>query len=409
MSSLDLADAVNRYSGRLHAAAGDGHHVVSPLGAWMVLALCGPLFEDDPAGREEMAHLLGADPVAAAALASALLRESHPLVAAGAGLWIRSEYDNRRAQAWRAALPEQVATGDIPSQEKLDQWADERTMGLIDRFPIDVTGDVFCLLATALATKVSWEVPFQVVDADRLDQWHWPQALTRVLETPPDPRHQQFITQPTPIGPLAVHLTSARGGLLVGSVIAADISAPAKRVLEEAERIVAAEARQTATTPRQSLFDLPLGDGPVWTVTEEPGAGRHPSERTERYTTILPAWSAHTKVDLTGEDLGFGSAAATIAKAWGLKTWFYEAAQSAMARYSAEGFEAAAISALHVALAAHRWPDATPRRATIRFTHPYAVVAVAYDDPRQASPSAWHGVPVFSAWVTRPEDAVPAA
>ena len=30
--------ALGRYAGRLHARAGPGHHVVSPLGAWMVVA-----------------------------------------------------------------------------------------------------------------------------------------------------------------------------------------------------------------------------------------------------------------------------------------------------------------------------------------------------------------------------------
>jgi len=37
----DTAAAVARYAGRLHRVAGEGHHVASPLGAWLLLALCG--------------------------------------------------------------------------------------------------------------------------------------------------------------------------------------------------------------------------------------------------------------------------------------------------------------------------------------------------------------------------------
>ncbi|MBM0258971.1 hypothetical protein JNW89_21570, partial [Micromonospora sp. 4G55] len=31
-----------RYAARLHAGAGDRHHVASPLGAWLLLALAAP-------------------------------------------------------------------------------------------------------------------------------------------------------------------------------------------------------------------------------------------------------------------------------------------------------------------------------------------------------------------------------
>ena len=40
-----------------------------------------------------------------------------------------------------------------------------------------------------------------------------------------------------------MHLTGARGGLLVGSVIAADPAAPASDLLAAAEEIITAEAR----------------------------------------------------------------------------------------------------------------------------------------------------------------------
>jgi hypothetical protein len=42
----------------------------------------------------------------------------------------------------------------------------------------------------------------------------------------------------------------------------------------------------------------------------------------------------------------------------------------------------------------------------LRFGHPYAVVAVTTATEETASSgNPWHGLPVFSAWVSEPEDA----
>jgi hypothetical protein len=49
------------------------------------------------------------------------------------------------------------------------------------------------------------------------------------------------------------------------------------------------------------------------------------------------------------------------------------------------------------------------RVADLRFAHPFAVVAVTVDEhhdrPGGGRAGPWHGVPVFSAWVTEPQDA----
>lgn len=404
-SAWDLPLA--RYSRNLHAVAGDRHHVVSPLGAWMVVAMCGGLGASDAAARSELARVLGADPLAAAEFAATLLAQPHPLVSAGAGLWVRARFDTARVRLWRAGLPEQVDTGDIPAQEDLDRWATERTMGLVRRFPLAVTDDVTCALASALATKVSWEVPFQVVDAAELGQSRWTASLSRVLRTPDDPRHRQFLTDTRGAGPVAVHLGSARGGLLVGSVIAADPAVPPGEVLAEAERIVTFEATRPGSVPRLSLFKLPLGAGSVWDIATEPGGSPDWHDAQERFTTVMPAWSATTGVDLEAEEgLGFPAAAAAIARAQDLDRWIFRARQSAVARYDAVGFQAAAVTALMVLVSgSHPRSQRAPRRATIRFRHPYAVVAATSNDGEAPPPPAWQGLPVFSAWVAEAEDA----
>jgi hypothetical protein len=77
-----------------------------------------------------------------------------------------------------------------------------------------------------------------------------------------------------------------------------------------------------------------------------------------------------------------------------------------VAKYSAVGFEAAAVTALAVISSAvvRIGPSRVPRRAIVRYRHPYAVVAATYSDPRQPAPDAWSGLPLFSAWIATAED-----
>ena len=412
MIEEEWTDALAAYAERLHAAAGPDHHVVSALGAWLLVALCAPLAETG--ARAELAEVLGADPMEAAQFAAELLSQPHPLVAAGAGLWVAPAVTTPVMERWRDGLPTGVTTGDIPTQEAIDAWTNERTLGLIDRFPIQMDPDLVCLLATALATKVSWDVPFEVVDAAALAPSPWAASLSRVLQSPRrDPRHRQYVTETDLAGTVGVHLAGARGGLLVGSVIAVDPEVPAADVLAAAHSLVTAEARTPHSVARRSLFDLPLGHGALWTITEE---------EVETKATGRPGGGGHCgPARLVGRDHG-----GPRPRGLGLP-------------HRGEGHQAGArVDQPHLRGQAgrrrplhrrrlrgggcHRARHAivqTPlrpgyrREATLRFGHPYAVVAVASDDlgvpPRDRVSSPWHGLPVFSAWVSEPAEAEPAA
>ena len=125
---------------------------------------------------------------------------------------------------------------------------------------------------------------------------------------------------------------------------------------------------------------------------------------------MLPTWSAASVHDLTRDPrLGFGAAAATLADLMNLDPSWYQARQAAVARYSRTRFEAAALTA---AFAGGRSPTRLGllRTAELRFGHPYAVVAVTADHGHRRWPDVprrnpWQGLPVFSAWITQPEDA----
>jgi hypothetical protein len=375
-----------------------------------LLALAGPACAGDD--LRQLEEILGADADAAAGFAAELLTHPHPAVHAAAAVWGGNGSATAQVASWRAELPSQVDTGPVPGPAELDAWARRQTMGLIDRFPIGDDRALVCLLATAVAARVSWERPFGLAPASALGSASpWATALAWVLRTPRElgngqvREHDQFIAATDVAGDVAVHAASARDGLLVVSVAAAP-EVPWSDVVPAAYDLATALAAGRPLT-RRSLFDLPLGEGLAWTIREERAGPAAAGGREERCTAVLPAWSAHSTHRLTDPRLGF----ATVRHALDpIDPW--QARQAAMARYTRTGFEAGAVTELAVVVSAEVQPPGVRRTAELRFGHPFAVVAVAAGDARPRDshrpvpPGPWHGLPVFSAWVADPEDAI---
>jgi hypothetical protein len=386
----DLAGCVTQYAARLQATTGPGHQVSSPLGAWLLLALIAPA--SSGTDRQRLAAILGCDPELARQRAGELLAAPHPAIGSAAALWTAGRARNDpHVQEWQRDLPAEVSRGPLPGQAELDAWAREHTFGLIDRFPVEVTPDVVLILATALATKVSWQTPFGLAPASALGEGSpWAGRLHQVLATPRSGGGHQMLIAVTPeAGDVAVHVATAREGVAVVSV-AADPALPAARVLAAAHGIGVALAHGGDVT-RRELAELPPADTPLWRVLEETGPGG------PGFRAVLPAWSARSRHDLSAAGLGFDIAGPALVPG----PWL--AAQTAMARYSRTGFEAAAVSAA-VALAA--MPRPQPHRiAELRFAHPYAVVALAVATAGNGAAGGWSGLPLFAAWVADPQDA----
>ena len=410
MPASGVAAALTRYARTFHQVAGDGHHVASPLGAWLLLALAGPVCAGDD--LRQLTQILGVDADAAAGFAATLLANPHPVVHAGAAVWGGSgSAAGTRIASWQAGLPPQVDTGRVPAQSDLDAWARRHTAGLIDRFPAVGGAALTWLLASALAARVSWRQPFDLAPASALGPASpWAATLTRVLRTPGSSGnrrvrgHDQFIAVTDAAGEVAVHAADATDGLAVVSVAAAP-EVPAANVLSAAYELGTALAAGRPPA-RRSLFDLPLGDGAAWTITQERADTAAPDGKEERCTAVLPAWSAHSAHQLTDPRLGFAAVRHALDP---IDPW--QASQAAMARYTRTGFEAAAVTALAVALSARIRKPGLRRTAELRFGHPFAVVAVTtgahapLGEHRQEPPGPWYGLPVFSAWVASPDDA----
>jgi hypothetical protein len=345
--------------------------VASPLGAWLVLALAAPAATG--AVRDEVTEVLGTSPEDARDRAAALLADPHPAVASAAAVW-RVPQVVAPLQSWLAGLPGDVEVGGIPTPAAADRWAAEHTLGLIDKFPVTVTPDTILIIASALATRVDWESPFQVVSSAELRS-PWSDRVAHVLRSVPS--HTAYIAA-SPVGDVAVHTARSADGLAVTSVIA-------DPAVEPADVLAAAHG----PLEKRSLFDLPLGDGPLWTISEATG---RPGEK---HVAVLPTWSAQSEHKLMSPEFGFPAAAQGLIELLPPGNYSVDATQAALARYTRTGFEAAAVTVM--GMRASLVTEGRLRSAILRFGHPYAVVA-------RASGGAWDGVPVFSAWVVDPEE-----
>ncbi|MGC5285067.1 hypothetical protein [Micromonospora sp. DT231] len=391
------------YAARLHATIGDRHHVASPLGAWLLLAVCATAADSDPAA-EDLARALGTDLASAAEVARTLLDAPHPLVASATALWHRAGQGGG-STGWRATLPATTEVGALPDQAGLDAWAREHTDGLIDTFPLKIGPEVVFALASALATRISWATPFDAADARALGAGSaWARRLRQVLRSPAQ-GHRCAIVSGTPVGDVIVHAAPAQSsdgaGVVVLSVAAAPQVSPAE-VLALAYDLSAGAADGTPPAGSRSLFDLPLGETALWTLSEERVRTRARDGREERHTAVLPCWSARSEHDLSAAELGFPAATVALAGALAQPVRGFEARQTALARYGRYGFEAAAVTGMFGLVSLP--PEGVARTAELRFGHPYAVVALATDARPDGTTGPWHGVPVFSAWVTEPEE-----
>jgi hypothetical protein len=402
---VTIAAAVSRYADTVHAAVHVDHHVVSPLGAWLVLALAGPA-AGDPGARGRLEAVLGMPAADAARVAGALLEGPHPAVAAAIGLWWRAEAVTDRLTAYADRLPRGATREPLPDQARLDAWAREHSLGLIDRFPLELRDDLLLVLASALATRVRWRQLFDPVPSEELrSAGPFADAVTTVLRSVRG--HDVRLVRTRAAGLVGAHVAASADGLAVVSVLGGP-DADRAAVLAAAHEVAVGLDEAWIGDP-VSLFDVPLGPGDVGEVVEDRLVATGAS-RVERGVAVLPSWRARTQLDLLRGPTGpaFAAAGEALAGLLPPQPLVLEARQVAVASYTREGFEAAAITAIGVRATAALNPREVLRRTLhLRFDRPYAAVAVAVRPPSETDAvidEAWYGLPVFSAWVAEPSE-----
>jgi len=411
----DLAELVNAYGRRITPALVDQQHgsaVASALGIWLLLAACasGARGED----RKELEEVLGCLAEEAAQHLRAFFDAPPSALQSGLALWVDERDMVPALLEWVATLPAQLETGGVPSQAEADDWTDRHTLGLIERFPLDITPLTRLVLTSVLATKVSWERSFEVVPAvDHLPASSpWRAQVTGVL-LDEEPEALTMLASTEAAGVVAVHFAQASEDLAVVSVSADPDIVPGK-VLMAAYEVADLCRRDALGSIACSLFDLSEGPGHSWNIVEQEVPSREDGGREEHITSaVLVAWSTESQWDLlTSASFGVPPALATLIRLIGPSVLgdVTKAVQVAKAAFSATGFEAAAVTTEALA----RFTTAPPRgrglRRTARlcFDHPYAAVALAGSATDFQRARAGHAdlycLPLFSAWVQEPQE-----
>ncbi|MEK8105943.1 hypothetical protein NKG94_13800 [Micromonospora sp. M12] len=112
----DLHGPLSAYAARLHTTAGDRHHVASPLGVWLLLAVCAAAASDSDPAAEALATALGTDLASATEIARTLLDAPHPLVGAATALWHRPGQGDGGSGRWRPRCPPRPTPAYCPTR-----------------------------------------------------------------------------------------------------------------------------------------------------------------------------------------------------------------------------------------------------------------------------------------------------
>ena len=395
MSPLPTAALVARYSKTFTSALPPVHGVSSALGAWLLIALLAPAGADDTKVRLET--LLGTTAEDAFARAVQLVEVAPDAVRAALAVWAEPAHLNTHFAEWAGQLQAPITRGPMPTKATADEWVSTNTGGLITEFPTSVNPETDVVLASALATDVRWNEPFDDVDPARLGGTFGAQ-VSRALSASAS-GHRQFLLDTEAAGIVAVHVADTDARLNVMSVIADTHVSPSDVHCAALEAATFLWGREMQTAQQVSLFDLDLGDGHAWTISQRTVTGMG-SAHEERFTTLLPTWRSDSHWGLNHVP-GIAEALEVLAGFSDGMPVVVNAVQAAMAEYSSAGFRAAAVTTTARGAASNMPRLVRQRHAEVRFNRPYAVVALCDWGPRAAGKSvaAWSTMPVFSAWV----------
>ncbi|MQM27583.1 serpin family protein [Glycomyces albidus] len=375
LSPADVA-AANALTRRWFAARDEIPSAASGLGIWPLLAMLstGAVGET----RDELLAALGVDADRAAALPRALFdgapadRSSSALnVALGiwAGPGVVLDPD------WAAGLPSGSIgslTGDNAADKAaLDRWASDRTDGLIDAMPIDLDAPVpiELVLASALLVRTEWRTAFEETTFTPFERGPWKDlAQPRILRAT---YHEDVLR----ISDDATVLT-VRGGddvdVLLG--LGRDDLAPHAVVDALIDAVDPAWGRSAA--------GLAPGERAIGVHAYE-YMGSAPQTGPEIGVTTA-AFDVSDDLDLIRDAPALGLVRASdrygaqFDRLTARKLYVSQARQSCTARFGATGFEAAAVTAIGMALFGSAPPMTQyPHvRTDVVFDRPFAYLAV---------------------------------
>lgn len=384
----------NALTARWAAGCDGSSTALSGAGVWPLLAALAA--GADGPGRAELAGATGVDAETALAAASELITTVRTARAArmALGLWVRDHV--RLDPRWRGGLPRgtvgELHHDDARTRAELDAWVAEHTEGVLDRFPLAVSADTLLVLASALSVRTRWVEPF-ADEPGRVESGPWAgRTISMLLRS--GTRLDDVRLADTAAGPVTMLTVAGRDDVDVclvmgespgtaGQVLAASVGALAAAPSEvrpgSALRIGARGPGLRVTEERS--FDR--GDRLIVRTARFDVAGHHDLlERADLFGLDAVRRLPRTAADRErGHFPGIGRSLALA-----------QAGQDARAIFSAEGFEAAAVSAFGVMAAGV--PRTPVRTVWATFDRPFGFLALHRPT----------GLVLVAGWVAEPED-----
>ncbi|WP_369248955.1 serpin family protein [Streptomyces sp. R41] len=363
---------VNGLTARWAGVVSDGT-LFSAAGVWPLLGFLAD--GADGAARTELAEVVGFPAQEAAYRAREFMATLGAIRGLDSALGLWTDRRLKVREEWEAGLPAGTRgelSGDHPADRAtLDAWATERTGGLIDHMPVELTDCTVLVLASALALRTKWLRPFEErYFRPKAGPWQGRALLglrrrsvlldrIGVADTPDGPVTELKVLGSTGID---VHLLLGEERMGPGQVLGAGVD-------------ILGGTHEVVPGPQ-----LPYGDvGPGVRVEKE----RCVRPRPTTLRVMTAAYEVRAEHDLLTQSGLFGLTAASDSRQGhfpGICEYpplFVESAQqSAMARFGALGFEAVAVTSVGVSLtsAPERRYVTTTIRAT--FDRPFGFLAV---------------------------------
>ena len=371
-----------------------GGTVLSGLGAWPLLAALADAAEG-PA-RDELAAAVGlsaSDGLGAARDLLGILNQS-PAVHAALGLWTAAVVPVN--PHWAARLPAAAHNILDPdparSQAALDAWVEKETGGLLHHMPVQVDTDTLLVLASALTGRTKWEHPFTDEPMHGSGPWADRRRLAGLYRTTAlDDADIRIAVSDNDDGP--VTLATVRGEDGIDVVLA--LGEPDVRAGTVLGTAVGACGPMPEPGVRVEPVDLDRAvHGPGLSVIE---INSFKDEPTASLNTV--AFTVEAQHDLMSHAELFGLSAASdgeVARFPGISEVplnVQQAAQDAMASFSAEGFVAAAVTAFSMVTGA-AMPRLRAKRLIAAYDRPFGFVAVHRET----------GLVLVCGWVGEPDD-----
>ncbi|MBS2966178.1 hypothetical protein KGA66_24240 [Actinocrinis puniceicyclus] len=382
--------AANRLTARWAGTCDASGTVLSGFGVWPLLAA----IAEPAAGaaRDELAQAVGFPAQEAPAAANRLLDalDQNPAVRTALGLWTAASVPVKAE--WIAQLPKLSHDVLDPApqcaQADLDAWVQKETEGLLHHMPVQVDARTLLVLASALTVRTAWEQPFRPSPLNVAGPWSGRRLSGLIRATAVTDVSVAMCDE----GP--VTLVTVRGREQTDVVLALGEPGARSGHVLAAAALACGPAAQLRAEPVDLDLELP---GPGLAVTEVAASDPAP---TASVSTVAFTVSAHHDLLAHARLFGLGAASERSTGHFPgisdeVPLCVQAAAQDATASFSAEGFVAAAVTAMAMmAGSAMRPRQVTAKHLTATFDRPFGFVAL--DRPT--------GLVLVCGWVAEPDE-----